>query len=188
MLYMEKKPYRYIFCACVLILTACTAQSGPVEPPGIATANATSLSKNPPADCPVTRAPGTALTSPAPYPATPPPEYTDQFWYGSAELWTMLGADGTWYGLPHSTAGYTQKVFWWRQGYNPITEPSPALTVSGKRLDGSAPALVASKATDAIADFGNAMLVGVEVPTTGCWKITGHYQGHNLSFVVWVMP
>jgi len=31
-------------------------------------------------------------------------------------------------------------------------------------------------------------LTGVYVPTPGCWKITGDYQGDKLSFVVWVEP
>jgi hypothetical protein len=30
------------------------------------------------------------------------------------------------------------------------------------------------------------MLVGVYVPTPGCWEITGEYRGEKLSFVVWV--
>jgi hypothetical protein len=30
------------------------------------------------------------------------------------------------------------------------------------------------------------MLIGVHVTTLGCWEITGHYQGRDLSFVVWV--
>jgi len=32
------------------------------------------------------------------------------------------------------------------------------------------------------------MLVGVDIPTIGCWEITGRYAGHTLSFVVWVAP
>jgi hypothetical protein len=100
----------------------------------------------------------------------------------------MLGADGTWSGLPHSDAPYTQKVFWWRQGYNAVVEQKPHLTVTGRRLDAAAAPLVASSATNASADFGDAMLVGVDLPTLGCWEIIGHYNGHELSFVVWVAP
>jgi hypothetical protein len=32
------------------------------------------------------------------------------------------------------------------------------------------------------------MLVGVDFPTLGCWKITGKYAGAELSFVIWVAP
>jgi hypothetical protein len=187
---MLTKPYWYLVCTCIMILTACTSPSGSGQsqvPAGVTT-NATALPNQPPASCSITSQPGTAFTPPAPYPPTPPAAYTGQFWYGTADLWTMLRTDGTWTGLPQSNAGYTQKVFWWNQGYDMSAEPTPDLTVTGKRLDGSAPALLASNATDAEADFGQAMLVGIEVPTPGCWQITGHYKGHELSFVVWVSP
>jgi hypothetical protein len=32
------------------------------------------------------------------------------------------------------------------------------------------------------------MLVGIDLPTLGCWKITGKYADAELSFVVWVAP
>ncbi len=170
-----------LVCIC-LLLGSCAA------PPAALATQATSHSAAaapgaPPSDCPVTRPPEAAFVPPAPYPAKPPPRYTGQFWYGTPDLWTMLGADGTWSALPKSAAGYTQKVFWWRQGYS-----SAALTVTGKRLDGPATPITADKATSASADFGDAMLVGIEIPTPGCWEITGHYDAHELSFVVWVEP
>ena len=60
--------------------------------------------------------------------------------------------------------------------------------MTGKRLDGEAPPLVASKATNAYAaDIGSAMLVGVDIPTAGCWEITGQYGEQELSFVVQVI-
>jgi hypothetical protein len=156
--------------------------------PATSSIDSTLLPHNPPTTCPITSAPTLAFTPPAPYPATPPARYVGQFWYGTPELWTMLGAGGTWSGLPHSDAPYTQKVFWWRQGYNAVVEQKPHLTVTGRRLDAAAAPLVASSATNASADFGDAMLVGVDLPTLGCWEITGHYNGHELSFVVWVAP
>jgi hypothetical protein len=30
------------------------------------------------------------------------------------------------------------------------------------------------------------MVAGIFIPTLGCWKITGHYRGEELSYVVWV--
>jgi len=95
----------------------------------------------------------------------------------------LLRPDGTWSGLPYHDGATGQKVFWWSQGYdwrNP-------LTVTGRRIDGSAPPLVASTATNAFAeDIGSSILVGVEIPAAGCWEITGHLNGVTLSFVVWV--
>jgi hypothetical protein len=32
------------------------------------------------------------------------------------------------------------------------------------------------------------MLVGIYVPTPGCWEITGEYKSQKVSFVVWVYP
>lgn len=136
--------------------------------------------------CPVT-ASDSAFAPPSPYPATAP--YAGEFWYGADALWTMLSVDGTWRALPHSDTGYTQKVFWWRDGYDWQTEPEPELTVTGRRLDDSAPPLVASPATNAYhPDFDSAMLVGVEIPTSGCWEIAGRVEDSELSFVVWVEP
>lgn len=139
------------------------------------------------AACPVTQPQDPPFTPPPPYPPDAP--YPDEFWYGTDALWTMLRADGRWWHLPRTEAGYAQKVFWWREGYNWREEPQPELTVTGQRLDGPAPPLRASRATNAFhPSFGSAMLVGVDIPTLGCWEITGRYGGHELSFVVWVAP
>src|SRR6476620_6297187 len=87
--------------------------------------------------------------------------YKGEFWYGSKSLWTNIRQNGTWEALPHNPEGYTQKVFWWRDGYVWNEEPEPALTVTGERLDAQAAPLRASKATNASAsDIGSAMLVG----------------------------
>jgi hypothetical protein len=104
-------------------------------------------------------------------------------WYGTAALWTSIRWDGTWRDLPYTNGAYTQKVFWWSQGYDWM---SP-LTVTGRRIDGSAPPLHASTATNAFAeDIGSSILVGVDIPVAGCWEITGHLKGVTLNFVVWV--
>src|SRR3990172_11533760 len=144
------------------------------------------VSKDPPTDCP--------LTVPQDPLFTPPSAYSDlgfegEFWYGSNSLWTAIPQNGVWSGLLYNPEGYTQKVFWWREGYVWTEEPEPALTVTGERLDATAPQLNVSKATNAYAgDIGSAMLVGVDFPTLGCWKITGQYEKTELSFVVWVAP
>jgi hypothetical protein len=146
------------------------------------------LPASPPATCAVTRPPDPAFVPPPPTPPKPPARYVGQFWYGTPDLWTMLGNDGTWSGLQLGANGYSQKIFWWRQGYVATDEPNPALTVTATRLDASAPAVTAADATNASADFGDAMLMGVTLPTAGCWQITGQYRGHDLSFIVWVAP
>ena len=141
---------------------------------------------DPPASCPITQPQDVAFIPPAPYDSL---GFDEEFWYGSSSLWTAVRQNGIWEALPHNPQGYTQKVFWWREGYVWDEEPEPALIVSGERLDTSAPPLIASKATNAYAgDIGSAMLVGVDLPTLGCWKITGKYADAELSFVVWVAP
>ena len=198
---------RAVSTALFLLLAACgtapSAVSVPMTPTGPTSAGSVpaaptlstpsglpatmpALPALPPQSCAVTTKP--VFVPPAPYPATPPAVYTGQFWYGSADLWTMLGSEGTWSGLQPGADGYSQKLFWWRQGYVPANEPKPALTVTATRLDASAPIVTVTDATNASADFGDAMLVGVTLPTGGCWQITGHYRGHDLSFIVWVAP
>ncbi|HJR80490.1 MAG TPA: hypothetical protein VJ821_10485 [Anaerolineales bacterium] len=141
---------------------------------------------NPLASCPVTTLQDPAFVPPSPYDTL---EIEGSFWYGSNSLWTAIPKDGIWWGLPHNPSGYTQKVFWWREGYVWTEEPEPDLIVTGERLDAPAPALISSKGTNAYAsDIGSAMLVGVDFPTLGCWKLIGKYADAELSFVVWVAP
>jgi hypothetical protein len=141
---------------------------------------------DPPASCPITQPSDIAFIPPAPYDSL---GFDGEFWYGSSSLWTAVRQNGIWEALPHNPQGYTQKVFWWREGYVWNEEPEPELIVSGERLDAAAPPLLASEATNAYAgDIGSAMLVGVDLPTLGCWKITGKYSDSELSFVVWVAP
>ena len=126
------------------------------------------------------------FTPSAPYPLKPPGDY---FWYGTDSLWTALPQNGVWASLPRNPQGYSQKVFWWRKGYSWTEEPQPALSVTGHRLDGAAPLLNVTRATNAYAeDIQSAMLVGIDFPTLGCWEITGRYDDAELTFVVRVAP
>jgi hypothetical protein len=83
----------------------------------------------------------------------------------------------------------TAKLFWMSVDYDPRREGNPDLKVTGRRLDGEAPPLLANEATNAGGETPPAyMVVGVYVPTPGCWEITGDYRSQKLSFVVWVTP
>lgn len=183
-----------------LVLTSCARQSAgaksiedyrmathmPTKPELTATAQTEMIASTPPKDCPITVHQNPPFTPPAPYSDM---HYPGEFWYGTDSLWTVVRQNGVWEALPHNPEGYTQKVFWWRDGYVWTTESEPVLTVTGERLDTTAPPLNASKATNAYApDIGSAMLVGVNLPTLGCWKIMGKYKDAELSFVVWVAP
>ena len=138
------------------------------------------------ANCPTTTPQNPSFTPPPPWPSK---SLEGEFWYGTNVLWTSVPKDGLWWGLPKDKEGYSQKVWFWKQGYDGLTDPRPKLTVTGRRLDGAAPPLVTLPATDGYnKDMGWAMLVGVDVPTLGCWEITGHSDGHPLSFVIRVDP
>ena len=98
-----------------------------------------------------------------------------------------LSRSGTWRGMG-ATHNYRDKLFWWRQGYDGETESRPDLSVSARRIDGAAPTVHVSRATNARhEDFGGwAMLVMVEFPAAGCWEVKGQYGSETLSFVVQV--
>ncbi|WP_119067870.1 hypothetical protein [Aggregatilinea lenta] len=135
--------------------------------------------------CPVTQ-PGNPPYTPADGVARRLPE--GMFWHGTDALWTMLTLDATWTDLPHTSNGYTQKLVWWRAGYNFRDEQRPDLVVTGRRLDADA-SFVAGAATNGYhEDYGSFMLVGVDIPTPGCWEITAHYRDEMLSYVVRVAP
>ena len=141
-----------------------------------------------PETCPVTKPPAPAFVPPAPYPATINP---GSFWFGTEKLWTVLPSDGTWSGLPHYTPSdptFRQKLFWWRKGYDLLQELQPKLRVTGKRIDSSAPPiLLADHANNGWQDPDRPFIVvGINLPSLGCWKITGHYGNQELSYVVWV--
>ncbi len=139
------------------------------------------------ADCPVTQPSKTPFIPPAPFTSEPP--YEGQFWYGDRELWTLLPVDGNWKGLPDNDGVYTQKTFWWHDDYDPIVEPQPELTVTGKRLDAQAPPIKTSTATHGFhSQLKSFMLTGVDFPSAGCWEISGEYQDAQLVYVIWVAP
>lgn len=177
---------------------------------GIATKRATAIEpvtplassqvpNDPPENCPATRPPTQPFVPPAPYSARPPDP--DMFWFGTEKLWTMLPVNATWRGLRHyspTTPGFRQKIFWWRNGYFWLTDPEPKLMVKGRRIDGRAPPFVIPKRSRAYSrnhatngyqkDFKSFMLVGADIPTHGCWEITGRYKGDELTFIIWVAP
>jgi hypothetical protein len=143
----------------------------------------------PPASCRVTVPPASPFTPPGPYELG-----KNSFWLGTEKLWTVLRKSGVWEWAPHA-AGHehqvqplTEKTFWMSEDFNYREEYPPELKVTGRRLDGDAPPLLTLPTTNAFPGPTAAMLVGVYIPTPGCWEITGDYKGQKLSFVVWLQP
>lgn len=131
------------------------------------------------ADCLTTLPPNPLFTPPAQYPTN-----TGQgFWYGTNALWVKLP-------LSHGrvTKGIANKLFVWSQGFHWQTDPKPYLIVTGKRLDGDAPAIAEAGGTSAYSGAKALMLSGVVFPTEGCWELSIFHAGHVLTFVLSVGP
>jgi hypothetical protein len=142
-----------------------------------------------PQSCPVTKPSAHPSVPPAPYPNDIGP---DSFWFGTSKLWAFVHKDGIWKGLPHyrpTDTAYRNKLFWWREGYDGMHDPQPKLKVTGERLDAAAPPLQSDEQANAgwKDDSKHPFIVaGIDIPTLGCWKITGSFRDEQLSYVVWV--
>ena len=103
-------------------------------------------------------------------------------WVGTEKLAAQVPQDGHWtaMGPEHN---YRDKWWWWRQGYQAKEETRPELSITAKRLDGPAPPVFISHATNAFGPDWDRMLVGMEFPTAGCWEVIGRYHGDELRFV-----
>lgn len=137
-----------------------------------------------PDHCPVTRPPHPAFVPPSPFPA----RETGRFWLGTNALWTSLAEDGIWTGIV-SSSGTRNKFWWWREGWEFDTDRranEPGLIINARRLDGEAPQVSAPRVTNAGEAPTTAMLLMLELPTSGCWEITANYRSEYLSIVVWV--
>lgn len=161
---MRCEPFIFaLFLGCVLVVPVANAQ---VQVP---------------ADCPVTRPPDPPFVPPPPY-ITP----GGRFLLGTTALWTMLNSDGTW-----ARAGVGDKFWWWRKGWTPNDDPDrrPQLFVTAQRLDGQPPVVKLGPGTNGRWPTGGwAMLVGLALPTEGCWEIIGTYRSESLSMIVYVPP
>ena len=135
--------------------------------------------------CAVTR-PDPAFAAPPPYPSSPPDER--KTWFGTPQLWTMLEADGEVWDAANAAFPIGEKTFWWSSRWAGMREESqPGITVTATRLDGPG-SVTTDDATNAADDSlgGEAMLVGIELPTAGCWELTAEYRDAVLSYVVWI--
>ncbi len=70
-------------------------------------------------------------------------------------------------------------MLWHREGYNARNDSRLPLFVSGKKLDGPAPRMGVDGPRGAWqlgAPPQYFMTVGLNLPSTGCWEITGIYS------------
>jgi hypothetical protein len=152
-----------------------------------------------PLACPVTQAPVPSFVPPPPNLETPragsiPGAGPHSFWFGSPRLWTSLPDGGTW--RCYRSAGSTrcfEKTLWWQQGW-PASDAHkvPRLTVTARQLDGDAKSVPETTSegltgSPAHPEIGAFFVVGVQVPTPGCWEISGKLGDQELSFVIRVL-
>lgn len=132
------------------------------------------------ADCPVT------LPSESPVTA---PHATWGDLYGSDALAVHLPRNGKWRGLG-SKYNYRDKLWFWRLGYDAAAETRPNLVLKGVKLadSGSAETVEVRNATNGSGETWEEMLMLVEFPSAGCWRLTATYvlpgSERNLTFVV----
>jgi len=69
------------------------------------------------------------------------------------------------------------KLGWWRN-------VSGSVVISGRRLDAPAPPF-AGKGLDGYGSSGF-QASGVDVPTEGCWEVTGRIGESELTFVIFI--
>lgn len=153
-----------------------------------------------PRTCPLTKTPPTplapsAFVPPEPYPIEP--DYPKVFQYGTDKLWVELPKSGTWSWEDFLTDNYELPVPFWRmsfawgrKGYDRDAEPQPKLKVTGRRLDAPA-ALLGRVQTSLESVFDGPqpppmMDSTIDLPSLGCWEITGQYDDDKLTFVIWV--
>jgi|SRR5438132_3926671 len=175
---------RLLSLLCLLLLSeaSLTQESGTAKGPEV------------PDTCPVTKAADHSFVPPYPYPAK---TISGGSWFGTDRLWIALPEGGIWRAADFSSADSSSgkrrkwwryaKVSWWRQGYDWHVDGAPKLKVTGRRLDSTAPPLIAEKAEPVGVTFPKAyMMDSLDFPTLGCWEITGRYENDELTFVVWV--
>jgi hypothetical protein len=179
-----------VLVVAALLVTACAAdpsssgrQSSHRARPSTMTAKEAPGSQD---ACPLTIPPEPGFVPPKPYPPQAPDLY-QSVWYGTAALWTMIDPQGeVWENLPQHDGRFTEKTFWWSDAYPPREEPSPPITVTGRRLDGSGSFEAGGPAGGGFRhDIGSFMLVGIEIPA-GCWELTATHGDAELSYVVLV--
>lgn len=180
---MSFKPLPFLIAFVAILLAACNSlNTSFTGNPASAASQGTTTSNTQFSDCPITQPPESTFIPPEPWPSQPPG--ADEFWFGERGLWTALPTNGSWRQL-----ALGEKFFWWSEEFDVTEDETPDLTVTATRLDGDTPVFHVSGATNAYhASMNWAMLIGVELASPGCWEVSGQYNDHQLSFVVWVPP
>lgn len=179
-----------VFATFALLLSSFRQQTDPSEDSyggPISSTLQLQTEKHVPETCPVTKPPEKPFVPPLPYPRQ---SCANAFWFGTTKLWTLLGSDGRWHGLPVWADGsLRQKLFWWHEGYDWHRNLQPKLSVTGRRLDSPTSQFKMDEpANNGWTDDPKHpfIVTGINLPGPGCWEIKGELDQSKLSFVVWV--
>jgi hypothetical protein len=98
-------------------------------------------------------------------------------WYGTNSLAAVIPIDGHWVGMGPDR-GYSDKFWWWKREYSVRNEPMPDLEVVATRTDAESDVVTphVTNAFRAYSDYQeswDAILVGMEFTSAGCWKVVG---------------
>jgi hypothetical protein len=129
-----------------------------------------------------------AVTNPLEHPFVPPKPYQTSRginWFGTDKLWTYLPSNGI--------SGQGEKTLWFREEWSHYNgwipdESALKLTITARRLDAATPPPEISAGPTFTRDWKAFMLGGINLPTPGCWEITGRYVDAEVQFVEWVVP
>jgi hypothetical protein len=131
--------------------------------------------------CPVTKTSEQTFVPPALWGAGP--------WFGTGKLWTRVEMWEHW--RNDEVGYYVPKLAWFSSTFDWTLEHwshERLLTITGRRLDGPSKPLIFDGASNAYMPGRPFITASVHLPTAGCWEITGHSRGENLTFVVKIGP
>jgi len=104
-------------------------------------------------------------------------------WIGSESFAASIPPSGVWYGMGPEH-DFSDKLFWVAEGFKPGLESDFSLTGRHLYIDAITP-IISEPGNARSSDLGGwAILVGVGFPATGCWELTGSYQGQSVTFTV----
>lgn len=108
----------------------------------------------------------------------PPGDTFGAEFHGNGQLWVGVPYANVVVNEPSADGTVSMKYGWWRG-------VSGTLSITGRRLDGTAPPLSAT-VPDGYGDTGF-QSSGISFPTEGCWEVTGRAGGTTLTFVTLVL-
>jgi len=125
------------------------------------------------------------LETPAPFTYTNP----GFGWYGDHMLAVLIPSNGIWQGMGENY-NFRNKLLWWekRNSLNPDNES--AIKILATNLSNGTvlkkPAYAGNiYVGEKFTDWGG-MLTALEFSSTGCWQVSGQFEGHKLEFTVLV--